>query len=327
MKKVSVIGLGLWGTALAQHLSANGITITGWDRNDSITKEINSKKNHPKFFKEHKLDFKATSDFAVATLESDLIMLVTATKALPEIIERLKVLNTVSPILSCMKGFCGNDADTPLQFLRKNKFNSNQLAVLAGPSFAIDVINKKPVGLVIASENITLSEQITKIFSSKTLRPYTSTDPIGVELGGAIKNVIAIAAGISDALEFGESARASIITRGLAEILRLGIFLGAKKETFFGLSGLGDLQMTCSSTTSRNHTVGYRLGKGEAIDEIISSLGSVAEGVTAARYVCKIATENNIEMPISQQVLSILNGEISPKDATIQLMSRPIKCE
>jgi glycerol-3-phosphate dehydrogenase (NAD(P)+) len=201
------------------------------------------------------------------------------------------------------------------------------VVVLSGPSHAEEVARNIPTAVVAACEDEARAQQIQQLFTSPFFRVYTSTDPVGVELGGAVKNVIAIAVGASDGLGFGDNTRAALITRGLAEITRFGIAFGAKPETLSGLSGVGDLIVTCTSRHSRNHTVGERLGKGEAIQEIMSSMTMVAEGVWNAKVVFALAKRANVSMPITEAVYGLCYENLSVKEAVIRLISRDAKPE
>ena len=216
---------------------------------------------------------------------------------------------------------------TPLQLCKKHISIATDFVVLSGPSFAIDLVNLRPIGIVAASESEDAAWKTAEIFSSPTVKVYISTDPLGVELGGIVKNTIALAAGVCDGLGYGDSARAGLITRGLAEMQRLVSALGADPQTLSGLSGLGDLVMTASCDTSRNRTVGLRLGKGESLEQIMRTLGSVAEGVESSPLILELAQKHGVEMPITEQVCKFLRGEVSIQDAAAQLLARPSKRE
>jgi len=204
---------------------------------------------------------------------------------------------------------------------------SDRLCVISGPSFAKDLTRETPISLVSASSSTETATEVARVLSSSTVRLYLSSDPLGVELGGILKNVIAIAVGISDALGYGPSTRAALITRGLAEMTRISVALGANPQTLSGLSGLGDLVMTATDDQSRNRIVGLRLGRGEKLEEILETLGSTAEGVVTAPLVNNIAKDKNIEAPIVELVVKVLKSEIAPKDLAKTLMSRPLKGE
>ena len=200
-------------------------------------------------------------------------------------------------------------------------------AAISGPSFAREAMLGKPTAVVLGCRSATLGAELRNAFSSQWFRTYSSTDVTGVELGGAVKNVIAIAAGLSDGLEFGLNARAALLTRGLAEIRRLGVKLGARPETFMGLSGIGDLMLTCSGELSRNRQTGLRLGAGESLNDILASSRSVSEGVPTTQAVCLLAAQNNIEMPICETINAVLYKGMNPREAVRGLMSRRLKDE
>lgn len=322
---VGVIGLGNWGTALAQHLSVKGITVIGWSKDKEEVQSIQNSKMHPHFFPGKQLLFRAV-DTLSEVLKSQTVIIAVPSAALDEVVSSMKNVDALQ-IVSAIKGFEKENLLTPLQYLEKKGCNPKNLCVLSGPSFASEVIEQKPCGIVAASVQESFAQIVAALFSSPSMRVYTSSDPLGVELGGALKNVIALAAGVSDGLGFGDSARAGLITRGLSEMVRLGVALGAKKETFFGLSGLGDLAMTASSTTSRNHTVGFRLGKGESLDHILRTLGSVSEGVATAPLVLDLAKRHSLEMPIAEAICELLRGGTTALAMAQRLMERPLRSE
>jgi glycerol-3-phosphate dehydrogenase (NAD(P)+) len=202
-----------------------------------------------------------------------------------------------------------------------------QIVVLSGPSFAKEVAESHPTAVVVASKKLSLAENVQHIISSLTFRAYTSDDVIGAELGGAVKNVIAIAAGTSDAFQFGSNSVAALVTRGIAEMTRLGVKLGARRETFSGLAGIGDLVLTCTGKLSRNRHVGYELGKGKSIEEIVSGMKMIAEGISTTLSVHHLTKRENVEMPICEQVYKIIYENKNPKDALQNLMSRKLKSE
>ncbi|MEZ4753810.1 MAG: NAD(P)H-dependent glycerol-3-phosphate dehydrogenase [Bdellovibrionota bacterium] len=327
MTDVSVIGLGNWGTALANHLAMKGLKVLGWTVDDGVAASINSKQINPNFQSDIKLNsnFSATEELE-ETFRSKYILLVLPSSALAEMIPKLK-LSVDTCLISAVKGLEMDSKTTPLSFAKKNLSAKCRLAVISGPSFAKDLVAAKPVSVVAASESEATAVEVADLFSNKWLKAYISTDTIGVELGGILKNVIAVAAGVSDGMGLGESARAAVITRGLSEMKRIGVALGANSETFFGLSGLGDLVLTASCDTSRNRTVGLRLGAGESLNDIIESLGSVAEGVRTAPIVLEIAKEKGVEAPITEQVNLLIQGKVKPSEMLGNLISRPLKKE
>ena len=324
---VGVIGLGNWGTALANHLALAGHQVSAWTRDEEVVVSVNKDHFNSLYLKEIKLDPKlqATSSLKeVCALP--LVVLAIPSSALAEVLKETK-FNQDQVLVSAIKGIDPVSSMTPLQLVSSLIIPTPKLGVISGPGFAKDIVAQYPAGLVAGSKDLEIAKMIAEIFSSESLRLYVSEDPLGVELGGILKNVIAIAAGISDGLGLGDSARSGVVTRGLAEMLRLALALGAKQETLFGLSGLGDLVLTCTCDASRNRTVGLRLGQGEKLATIVSSLGSHAEGVKTTPLVVNLARKNSVEMPIAEAVNQILRDEISPKEALRQLFNRPIKSE
>ena len=326
--RIAVLGLGNWGTALANYLSCLGYSVTGWSIEASVVEGLNQSRRNPKYLSHQELSdsLTATTDISCVS-DVDYVLCVVPSKALPEVVKSLPKPSKNPPVLiSAIKGFVGSELFTPLQYFNSLGYPSERLAVISGPSFAIDVVSGKPCGVACASESLNVAKQLSEIFRG-SMRLYPSEDPTGVELGGILKNVIAVAAGVSDGLKLGDSARAGLITRGLAEIVRLAEALGAKRETLFGLSGLGDLMMTCSCDSSRNRTVGIHLGQGKSLKDIVESLGSVAEGVRTAPLVAQLGEKVGIEMPITAEVNKLLQGEILPEQMADNLMRRPVALE
>lgn len=313
---IGIVGLGNWGTALGKHCSALGIKVIGWDRDVDVVRSIKERKFHPKYHEGISIPFE-TSENLEDCLKADIIILAIPSEALEDI--PLDGLKKDSILISAIKGFVGEK--TPLQYLETKV--SNSLCVLSGPSFAYDVIRGNPLGIVAGSKDV--ASIVSSKLSGKGMRIYPSTDSLGVELGGALKNVIAIAAGVSDGLGYGDSTRAGIITRGLAEMIRLARVMGAKFETLCGLSGLGDLLMTATSPLSRNRTLGYRLGKGENINDI--KLGSVAEGIGTSKKALILANKYGVELPITEQVAKLIDREITPLEMEKNLLSRALNSE
>ena len=327
MPRVGLVGLGNWAMALGQHLSRKGCEILGWSNQAGEIDGINRIRRHPRCFQEVELsgNFSATGDLSLVTAR-DLVLIVVPAASLDDVIPQIKP-PPGSTLLSAVKGMETKSMLTPLQFMRREFGSAVNLCVLSGPSFARDVISGRPCGVVAASEQEDTARKIAELFSNEFMKVYVSTDPLGVELGGIVKNIIAIAAGISDGLNLGDSARAGLVTRGLAEMVRFSEAMGADRMTLFGLSGLGDLAMTASSNLSRNRTVGLRLGRGEKLDQILSSLGSVAEGVHTTPIILEMAQKLQVEMPITFHVAQLLRGETDPPAMARSLITRPIKRE
>ena len=324
-KRVAVIGLGAWGTALAVHCARRGHSVVGWHRNAHLVTGISSSGALP--FMGGSIscppNLSITTDLATCG-DADATIVALPARVWREVVPNLKA----RLLISAAKGLDKETALTPLSFVTKELSRpSDQSAVISGPSFASDLAGERPLSMVAASTSSGTAMEVADMLSSRSVRLYASTDPLGVELGGILKNIIAIAAGVSDALGYGASARAALISRGLAEMMRLSCALGADAQTLFGLSGLGDLIMTATEDQSRNRTVGLRLGRGEMIHEITTSLGATAEGVTTAPLAQKLAREAGIEVPITDHVVKLLNVEIEAAQMASALMNRPLKRE
>lgn len=324
---ISVLALGHWGTAIANHLAGKGHKVLGWSADEDAVREINTSRSQAGVFPGVRLnpDLTATNDLNEA-LQSAVVVMAFPSSALKDLISKLKVRKDAI-VVSALKGIESESLKTPLQYAEDFLDPSARLVVLSGPSFAVDLINSRPLGLVAASKHDDAARQTAELFSSSSLKVYLSSDPLGVEIGGIVKNVIAIATGVCDGLGMGDSARAGLITRGLAEMMRLAEAMGAESKTLAGLSGLGDLVMTASCDTSRNRTVGLRLGRGEKLQDIINSLGSVAEGVLSTPLILKLAERHTVDMPITLLVSKFLRGEVQLADLPKELLSRPTKKE
>lgn len=328
MADFAVIGLGAWGGALARHLSQKGLQVMGWARNTDLVERLNTKHTHPSFEDSITFpkNFVATSDIK-RCWEAQTIVIAVPSKGLAEISVTCPT-GFNGHIISAIKGLESSTSATPLNYLSGlPAFAGSTLSVLSGPSFASDVAHGRPVSIVAASKRTEDALKVAEIFTNGNLRVYGSADPLGVELGGITKNVIAIAAGISDALGCGPSARAGLITRGLAEMTRFAKGLGADAQTLAGLSGLGDLIMTATDDQSRNRRVGIAIGQGLPIPEAITRAGGEAEGVRTAPLILKRSKELGIEMPITGSVVEVLEGRLAPKDTLQLLLTRPIKEE
>lgn len=326
---ISIIGDGGWGTTLAVHLAHKGFSVTLWSAFDSYAKQMQRTRRNPKFLPGIPLlrSITVTGDLDQAVSDANLIVLATPSQYARNILMKIKkCAYAKKPFLSVVKGIDGKDLTRISQLIHEILGNV-PLAVLSGPTIAIEVAHCIPSTAVIASRNKALARELQEIFNSPSFRIYTNSDMIGVELGGSIKNIVAIACGVCDGLGFGANTKAAILSRGLAEMARLGEKLGAKKHTFFGLSGLGDLATTCFSLNSRNRQVGEALGKGKKIKQILASRKTVAEGVPTARAVYQLSCRHNIPMPITQEVFSILYKNKDPQSAVNDLMCRQLKAE
>lgn len=331
-KKITVLGGGSWGTALANLLATNNHQVTMWAREDEVVSSINSTNENSAFLPNIKLskNLTATTSLEESLKGTSLILSVVPSQYLRGVIKEalsyLKGRDNIIPIVSATKGIEESTLMSASIIISEATNDSDKfpIAVLSGPTFALEVANKIPSCITAASDSIELAEDIQKVFSNDFFRVYTNTDIIGVEIGGAVKNVIALASGISNGLGFGYNTRAALITRGLVEMKNLGIALGGVESTFYGLSGMGDLILTATGELSRNYTVGTRLGKGEKLDDIIDSMHMVAEGVKTCKGVIALAKKHNVEMPITEKIFKVLYEGLSPKDGVVSLMTREL---
>ncbi|MDY0405691.1 NAD(P)H-dependent glycerol-3-phosphate dehydrogenase [Virgibacillus sp. 179-BFC.A HS] len=326
MSKVAVLGAGSWGTALSIVLADKGHEVQLWTHRAEQAEVINTTHKNEKYLEimiPEKI--KAYSDMKEAVTDVSAIVLVVPTKAIREVCSQLDRILTESPLLiHASKGIEPRTLKRVSQMIDEEmeRYAYEDIVVLSGPSHAEEVAKRHPTTVTVASvnENHALSAQ--DLFFNDSFRVYTSNDMIGVELGGALKNIIALGAGISDGLGYGDNAKAALITRGLAEITRLGTSLGANPLSFLGLSGVGDLIVTCTSVHSRNWRAGNLLGKGKNLDEILEQMGMVVEGVRTAEAAYHFAKEEGVEMPITSGIYQVLYENIHPRDVVEQLMNR-----
>ena len=326
--RIAVLGAGAWGTALAICL-ADQAKVRLWTRNPEHAAHMAAERVNTRYLPEFPLgdDLEATSELASAVRDADYLIAAVPTAGFRDLLRQLRGLGLQSPLVWLCKGFETGSMKLAHQVLAEEWPEQPRAAVLSGPSFAKEVAAGLPVAVTLAAFDHDFARQAAQDLHRPNLRIYSSTDVPGVEVGGAVKNVIAIAAGISDGLGFGLNARAALITRSLAEITRLGTQLGGRAETFMGLSGVGDLILTCTGDLSRNRQVGLRLAAGESLEGILRDLKHVAEGVTTAREVNRLARELGVEMPITAAVYSILTQELPPREAVAALLSRELKDE
>ncbi len=328
IKSVSVIGGGAWGTALAQTLALSGRQVLLWAREADVVDDINARHVNRVFLPGISLEpsIRATSRLEdVAT--TDVILSVAPAQHVRAVLGSLKpYLRDGAAVVMCAKGIEASTGKL-MGDLVIETLPAAQLAVLSGPSFAADVARGLPAALTLACQNEATGRALATELSSRQMRLYWSSDVIGAELGGAVKNVLAIAAGIVEGRGLGASAHAAIVTRGFAELRRFGEAMGARPETLLGLSGLGDLILTCGSPQSRNMSLGRALGEGRTLQEILGARAAVTEGVYTAAAVVRLAGEKNIAMPIAQAVNAIISGETDVDSAITALMQRPLKAE
>ena len=328
-KKAAVLGAGSWGTALAQLLGRKGLTVTMWAREPEVVQSINEKHENDIFLPDIPLseNITASGDVQAVVDNVDLVLCVIPTQFLRSfLVSNREVFPPGVPFVSCSKGIENISLMTPMEIMLDElpgKYHK-YLAVLSGPSFAKEVGLGWPTNVTVAAKDIEVAASVQDMVSDFYFRVYTSDDTVGVEMGGASKNVIAIAAGGSDGVGFGHNARAGLITRGLAEITRLAVKKGGNPLTLAGLSGMGDLVLTCTGDLSRNRQVGYRLAQGEGIDDIITSMRMVAEGVKTAKSMYNLSRKIDVDMPICDQVYAALY-DAKPIDEVIStLLGRPL---
>jgi glycerol-3-phosphate dehydrogenase (NAD(P)+) len=328
MSYIAVIGAGSWGTTLASLLAGKDYDVSLWVYEEELAEEIRRTGVNKTYLPDFKLPdgIKLSSDIGEVVEKARYILNVVPTQHSRKVIESaVPFIDRKAIFINASKGIENGTYLTVSSIIKE--LTDSAVAALSGPSFAAEVSRRLPTAVTLASEDYNTCLLIQEIFSTDYFRVYTHHDVLGVELGGALKNVIAAASGISEGLALGNSARAALITRGLAEMSRLGVMMGAKERTFAGLSGLGDLVLTCSSRLSRNFTVGYRLGKGEKLKEIIESTNTVAEGVSTAKAAYELSNKFNVEMPIVEQIYNVLYGEKDPRAAVHDLMTRTPKAE
>lgn len=324
-KTISVVGAGSWGTAISALLAGKGQKVILWARDIELTKEINKTHYNPRYISNIKLpsDLKVTSDLEETVTESEYLILAVPSHAFRNICMMIKdYLNAPKIFISLTKGIELVTGKRMSEIITDVLGHKAFPAVLSGPNHAEEVSMKIPSATVISCNSASMMKSLQEIFITDYFRVYTNSDMVGVELGGASKNVIAIAAGISDGLGYGDNTKASLMTRGLVEMSRLGITLGADPLTFAGLSGVGDLIATCTSRHSRNRQVGELLAKGYSIEEINKRTTMVAEGVKTAKAVIELASKFNVSLPISQNVAEVIYEGKDPKKCVIDLMTR-----
>lgn len=331
MKKIGIVGTGAWGTALAFHGAAAGLDVCLLGRRAEVVKRLAETRRHPALPGAPPIPaaVRLTSDPAEAFAGAEAILWAVSVQAAAEELQRLrKYLPESVPLLAASKGIEVGTKRRTTEIIEGVTGRRDGLAVLSGPTFALEVARGLPAAAVVASRDAELSASLQSLLSSRTLRLYRSTDVLGVELAGAAKNVVAIAAGLVDGLKLGQNTRAALLTRALAEIRRLGMRLGASPETFFGLAGVGDLVLTATGDLSRNRRVGLALAGGKSLPEALASLGGeVAEGVATSVALLELARGVGAELPIAETVVEILSGRVTPEGALRYLMTRELKEE
>jgi glycerol-3-phosphate dehydrogenase (NAD(P)+) len=302
-KKLTIIGAGLWGTTLGNLASKNQHQVSLWSRRHN-------------------------QSLASSLTDSDVIVSAVSMPGVRPVIEEVQAMGLSKSVIivTATKGLDALTIRTPSQ-IWWSAFPENAIAVLSGPNLSKEINQGLPTATVVASQQPEAAAMVQSIFASEYFRVYINNDPLGTELGGTIKNVMAIAAGVCDGLELGTNAKAALLTRALPEMLRIGNYFGAVTETFFGLSGLGDLLATCAGPLSRNYLVGYKLAQGKPLDQIIAEVEGTAEGINTTQVLILLANQQQINLPITRQISNLLQGKITPKEAVQALMERELKSE
>jgi glycerol-3-phosphate dehydrogenase (NAD(P)+) len=329
-KSVAVLGAGSWGTALAILLARNEIPTYLWGRDSARMARMAHERQNGVYLPgiEFPAALRIREDLVELATEVERFLVVVPSHAFRATLQTIKPsLTTSAEIAWATKGLEPETHKLLSQVIEEELGETIRTAVVSGPTFAREVAQNLPTAVTAASNDESVAEEVANWLRNDRVRVYTNNDVVGVQLGGAIKNVIAIAAGISDGLGFGANARVALITRGLAELTRLGVAIGGHPETFMGLAGVGDLILTCTDDQSRNRRVGIALGQGRKLAEILGELGQEAEGVNTARELLTLAEENGVDMPITEQTARVLVGECSPQEAVEALLSREPKSE
>lgn len=327
-ERVAVIGAGSWGTTIGSLISQN-VPTTLWSRGSEAVTEINQNHTNRRYLGDFPINsaLRASNDLETVTKQSDLMLIAVPTHGLRAVMERItSMVRPGTPIISLSKGLEPGSTKRMTEVI-------SQLApdcptgALTGPNLALEILHGQPAASVLAMEDLKSSAEIVCLIANETFRVYTNTDVVGCEVAGAVKNVIAIAAGMGDGMGFGDNAKAALVSRGLAEMTRLGVALGGEVMTFMGLAGVGDLIATCSSSQSRNRAVGIALGQGRSIDEILDEMTTVAEGVRTAQVIVDLARRHGVEMPIATKVVEVCSSQVTPAKALAELMTRQQRAE
>lgn len=328
MTAISIIGAGAWGTALAQTFSSKGMPVTLWCRNSDLAQAINANHENTPYLPNTPLSplIHATASL-YDSLKSDVLLMVTPAQSLRGMLQDMAIhIRPEHVLVLCSKGL-ELSTGKMMGDVARDVLPDTDFAVLTGPNFAHEIAAGQPAATTLACDKDTLAQELQSLIATPFFRPYITDDVIGAQIAGALKNVIAICCGIAYGMGMGESTRATLVTRGMAEIARLGCAMGAKRETFMGLSGLGDMILTCSSDKSRNFSLGAAFGQGESLQKILSERRSVTEGVHTAKAAAELAAQHNISMPISLAVHKCLNEGLSLDVAFREMLNRPLGYE
>ncbi len=332
MMNIGVIGAGSWGTTLANLLAKKGFPVTLWVYETDLAERMAKTRINDLYLNGFTLspNLAFTNELSEAVVDRQLLLLVSPSQVMRQVLKQLQPhLDETCLLVSAAKGIENNSLQLMSEVLEEvlGAEVKNRCAFLSGPSFAKEVAEEQPTAVTVAADDLGVAHRVQEVFSTDYFRVYTNQDVVGVEIGGALKNVIALAAGVSDGLGFNHNARAALITRGLVEIGRLGMAKGAIESTFAGLAGMGDLVLTCTGDLSRNRTVGMELGRGRKLDEILNQMHMVAEGVKTTLSAYQLANKLGVKMPITEQMYQILYEDKDPKLAVADLMRRALTSE
>ncbi len=322
--KVAAIGAGSWGTTVA-HLCAHNVDTVLWARSDNVVASINETGENARYLAGYSLHptLQASTDMAEVVTGADVVIMGVASAGFPSTLDALEpLIEPHVPIVSIAKGLDKTTGQRMTELIT-DRFASNPVGTLTGPNLAKEILGGQAAATVIAFEDIAVAERLQAVFATERFRVYTNSDLIGCELGGALKNVIAIAAGMADGLGAGDNTRSAVITRGLSELTRLGVAMGGRAETFAGLAGLGDLIATCISPQSRNRTAGEAIGKGATVAEICASMDQVVEGIKSAPVVAMLGREYGVEMPITEEIRAVIEDGRTAEEVYRGLLKRP----
>lgn len=332
MSKIAVLGSGSWGTALSLVLGDNNHEVRLWGRSQEQVDEINNQRRNVRYLPDVELPdtIHAFTDLAKTIEDVEVVVLVVPTKAMREVLKQVR--NHLNKAVLFVHASKGIEPETHLRIseIIEEEIPQDQrtsIAVLSGPSHAEEVSRRQPTTVTCSSLDMSSAEEVQDLFMNASFRVYTNPDLIGVEIGGSLKNIIAIGAGMTNGLGFGDNAKAALMTRGLAEIARLGMKLGANPLTFAGLTGLGDLIVTCTSVHSRNWRAGNMLGKGKTLEEVLEEMGMVVEGIRTTKAAYQLAEQTGVEMPITKELYQVLFHDKTPEEAVSELMGRVKKHE
>lgn len=331
MERIAVVGAGSWGTTVA-HLAGQKVDTLLWARRPELAARINETRRNEDYLPDLELSdrLRATADIEEAVATADVVVMAAPSHGFRGVFTGAAAhIGEGVPVVSLTKGIEQGSLARMTQVILEvdPDIDASIVGVLTGPNLAAEIVMGQPTASVIAMTDRPAAEELQQLFMNPAFRVYTNDDVIGCELGGALKNVMAIASGMSDGLGFGDNTRATLLTRALAELTRLGVALGGRPETFAGLAGMGDLIATCSSNRSRNHQVGFGLARGKTLEEIVEEMSMVAEGVKTTKSVLGLAQRADVDMPIASHVDRVLEGEMSPREGMMSLMTREAKAE